>query len=452
MIKVYKKIIAFLTAVLSLPVFASCGNPDGQTNTAAEITTAAETSSVSETESGAVEVISASAEEITDSMRSLKFPKIDITEDSSPEEIIRAGKIAGKFFGGNTERFFGGGASPCGIAGGWKTAGTEDGSPFADTDGKNYQKIEGFFIEENRYVAMNYKAAVSYLMKALYLTEKGFEDLCGSSAVTYKEIDGSLYISETEIGAAEYGYAEVVDYTQDGDDSITFNCRLVGENDNAVPFTFTLKKNNYWRLDGCSDGYALFLMKDIDLAPKINVDENDETVIRGREFAESYAEMSWNYLNGAAWDDYVNIKYFDFDDKSEDNYFEKDGIPFYKLLITDYSYDELMEYIKSFCTDEVFDEISDIYFNSIIAEKDNCIFVNGNEPTFLYTMRNERAQIIGYTENADGTVTYDCYAKTTEETDNDLYFSFTLNEENKLCGEFTVSTDMEICLFSTDWY
>lgn len=63
--------------------------------------------------------------------------------------------------------------------------------------------------------------------------------------------------------------------------------------------------------------------------------------------------MYWDYLCGAAWEDYVNTPYFDFDNKSEDNYFEDDGIPFYKLLITDYTYDELIANIKGFYSDEI---------------------------------------------------------------------------------------------------
>ena len=66
--------------------------------------------------------------------------------------------------------------------------------------------------------------------------------------------------------------------------------------------------------------------------PETTFDENDEILVRGQEFAESYAKMYWDYLCGAAWEDYVNTPYFDFDNKSEDNYFEDDGIPFYKLL------------------------------------------------------------------------------------------------------------------------
>lgn len=185
--------------------------------------------------------------------------------------------------------------------------------------------------------------------------------------------------------------------------------------------------------------------------PVTTFDENDEILVRGREFAEAYAEMSWNYLHGAAWDDYLNTPYFDFDDKSEGNYYEYDGMPFYRLLITDYTYDELIAYIKSFLSEELYQD-GMWKIGSFIVGKDNSIYVNGNEPTFIYQARNEHAHIIGYTENDDGSVTYDCFAKTTEEDDDDLYFSFTLNTDGKLCGSFNATSDMELRLFSDTFY
>lgn len=187
--------------------------------------------------------------------------------------------------------------------------------------------------------------------------------------------------------------------------------------------------------------------------PETTFDENDEILVKGQEFAEAYAEMSWDYFCGAAWDDYVNTPYFDFDDKSEGNYYEYNGMPFYKLLITDHTYDELIEYIKSFYSDELFEEFKE---NSMIdvlfTGKDNCIYVNGDEPTFIYQLRNEHAHIIGYTENDDGSVTYDCFAKTTEDDIEDLYFSFTLNADGKLCKDFDVTSDTELRLFSDTYY
>lgn len=187
--------------------------------------------------------------------------------------------------------------------------------------------------------------------------------------------------------------------------------------------------------------------------PVTTFDETDEVLVKGQEFAEAYAEMSWDYFCGAAWDDYVNTPYFDFDDKSEGNYYEYDGIPYYKLLITDYTYDELIDYIKSFYSDELFEEFKEYsMIDVLLTGKDNCIYVNGDEPTFIYQLRNEHAHIIGYTENEDGSVTYDCFAKTTEENDDDRYFSFTLNADGKLCKKFDVTLDMELRLFSDTYY
>lgn len=181
---------------------------------------------------------------------------------------------------------------------------------------------------------------------------------------------------------------------------------------------------------------------------EIAFDETDEILVKGQVFAEAYAEMSWNYLHGAAWNDYTNIKYFDFNDKSEPNYFEYEGIPFYKLLITDLSYNDLITHIKSFFTDEIYEK--EMHFiGSFIIGIDNCIYVNGNEPTYIFPRRNERACIISYIKNDDSTITYNCYAKSTEAGDEDLYFSFTLNSEGKLCEEII---DSEMRLFSTVYY
>ena len=123
------------------------------------------------------------------------------------------------------------------------------------------------------------------------------------------------------------------------------------------------------------------------------------------------------------------------------------------VLITDYTYDELIAHIKSFYSDELFEEFKQNYLiNGLFTGKDNCIYVNGNEPTFIYQMRNEHAHIIGYTENDDGSVTYDCFAKTTEEDYDDLYFSFTLNADGKLCGDFDIFLENEPGLFSDTFY
>ena len=67
-------------------------------------------------------------------------------------------------------------------------------------------------------------------------------------------------------------------------------------------------------------------------------------------------------------------------------------------------------------------------------------------------MRNGHAHIIGYNENDDGSVTYDCFAKTTEEDDDDLYFSFTLNADGKLCGDLDISLENKLGLFSDTYY
>ena len=180
------------------------------------------------------------------------------------------------------------------------------------------------------------------------------------------------------------------------------------------------------------------------------LDYDDEIVMRGYEFAESYAEMSWNYLHGAAWENYIETEYFDFEDKSEGNYYEYEGMPFYKLLITDYTYDELIEYVKSFYTDEVYEEYA-YFYGTFIIDKDNRIYVNGNEPTYIYPQRNEKAKIIGYTEHSDGSVTYQCYAKTLEpDYDADNYFCFTINNEGKLCGNECLDSDLR--LFSSMYY
>ncbi|MBQ8780629.1 MAG: hypothetical protein IJZ72_03005 [Oscillospiraceae bacterium] len=162
------------------------------------------------------------------------------------------------------------------------------------------------------------------------------------------------------------------------------------------------------------------------------VAETDEFLIKGQAFAEAYAEMSLNYLHGGAWDNYTEIRYFDFGNKSEGNYFEHEGIPFYKLLISKYTYDEMMEHIRSFYADDEAYEENAWAEGSLFVGKDNSIYVNGNEPTFIYGLRNKKAEIVGYTANDDGTVIYDCYAESAQEGEADLYFSFVLDSEGRL--------------------
>ncbi|MBQ8780630.1 MAG: hypothetical protein IJZ72_03010 [Oscillospiraceae bacterium] len=183
-----------------------------------------------------------------------------------------------------------------------------------------------------------------------------------------------------------------------------------------------------------NDKIGYFVLKD-KKKPSSFADETDEIFIKGQGFAEAYAEMSLNYLHGGAWDNYTEIKYFDFGNKSEGNYFEHEGIPFYKLLISKYTYDEMMEHIRSFYADEEAYEENAWAEGSLFVGKDNSIYVNGNEPTFIYGLRNKKAYITGYTVNADGSVTYDCYAESADETVGDLYFSFVLDSEGKLAGK-----------------
>lgn len=175
--------------------------------------------------------------------------------------------------------------------------------------------------------------------------------------------------------------------------------------------------------------YRRFQIKEPVLVSEL--DKADEILTKGQAFAEAYAEMSLNYLHGGAWENYTEIKYFDFEDKSDGNYLEYEGMPFYKLLISEYTYEEMMAYIKSFYTE-------DAYKENVWAEgtffigKDNDIYVNGNEPTFIYGLSNKKAEIIGYTANDDGTVIYDCYAEAADDYMEDIYFSFVLDTEGKL--------------------
>ena len=87
--------------------------------------------------------------------------------------------------------------------------------------------------------------------------------------------------------------------------------------------------------------------------------------------------------------------------------------------------------------------------SALFTDKDNCIYVNGNEPTFLYTVGYKHAHIMEYTESNDKTGTYNCYTKTPERSNEDLYFSFTLNTNEKLCEE---TDDSELCIFSNIYY
>ncbi|MBD5141893.1 MAG: hypothetical protein HDT25_10880, partial [Ruminococcus sp.] len=214
-----KKIIAFLMAMLSVSAFTACGNTSEQANEVSESTSAATMSEVSETvsESEASEIetasstetaqsLSFSVDEIKKAMNEKPYPKIIIDENSTSDEILRAGKIAGKYFGGILANYF-----KFGEFRQWKRSIINGNEYYIEIDGKTYFKCDGIYIDidKDNYVELNYDAAKKYLTSSLFLTENGFEDLCKSSPSFYTEIDGDLYICPAEGGDAGWSYTEI---------------------------------------------------------------------------------------------------------------------------------------------------------------------------------------------------------------------------------------------------
>lgn len=193
------------------------------------------------------------ADEILQILDGVELPEINITENSTAEEIMLAGKTAGMYYGEEAEKYFGYG-------------GYYDWAPNYDESIGHYRS-DGLYTDtaNNVYVPMDYAGEKKFLISRLNLTEKGFEELCENSPSSYYDVNGSLCVTIGDGGQAGWDYSYITDYEL-GENTVTYNCVRVGlkenwgyDEDMTEPFTFRLALNDgVWKLDGCSYGEGFF--------------------------------------------------------------------------------------------------------------------------------------------------------------------------------------------------
>lgn len=207
------------------------------------------------------EKVLASEKDLQSIIDSVEFSQVTITENSSPDEILLAGKLAGKYYRDAVKKYFGYGTDL-----NWKLD-YESTEPFKSDNTGTYWTAKGLYTDrtDDVYAPMNYAEAKQFMMEYVKLTEQGFEDLCCNSPSSYMDINGMLGVSSGDGGDAGWSYSYILDYELSGN-TVTYNCQRVGlaeewgyDEDLIQPFTFSLAyENDAWKLDGCSYSEGLF--------------------------------------------------------------------------------------------------------------------------------------------------------------------------------------------------
>ena len=272
------RIISCCTA-LSLVMLTACGNGSAPENTDSTDTTFTESEAASLSEAETADTYSedepASGEEASaiDTSKMLSqmineshFPEISITDASTHDEIMQAGKRAAVFFAEAADKYFG-----YGVERRWKLGQTDDDILTTEemmqyqTSG-SYWRSFGLYTETgDDYIPLDGTGSKQFLIDCLHLTEKGYDDLCSNSPSTYTIKDGSFYVSSGDGGEAGWSYSRIVDFSAD-ENVITFSCERVGDaedwgydEDMIQPFTFSLAfEDDGWKLDGVSYGEGFF--------------------------------------------------------------------------------------------------------------------------------------------------------------------------------------------------
>lgn len=257
-----------LTAALSAIILAGCGNEtelvDGlrgeetlRLETTADETDyilGGETETSAENNSEETEPIQTEfSEEVRQMLSEVEFPEINITESSTAEEIMLAGKTAGMFYGKEAAAYFGYGGYN-----GWK---------YDFDESIEHYRCDGLYTdkENGEFTPMDYAGAKEFLKSRLNLTEKGFEELNWNSPTGYYESDGCFCLTPGDGGQAGWDYSYIIDYEL-GENTVTYSCERVGrserwgyDEDMTEPFTFSLAlEDGVWKLDGCSYGEGFF--------------------------------------------------------------------------------------------------------------------------------------------------------------------------------------------------
>lgn len=246
--------------ILSLLMLTACAD---NTNTAevSETSITAGTA-ISQTETIVTETSAPAAPEslVQSLINDAEPPQIVITDNSTQEEILQAGKTAADFYGKLVDKYF-----EYGVSYNWKMAsGSESGDIYTDEKSNSYYKCYGLYTDKNNdiYVPMNFSEIKHFLMSYIMLSENGFNDLCKNSPSKYIDVDGVCFLMSGDGGQAGWDYSYIKDYEiSDNKKIVTFNCERFGskenwgyDNDLIKAFTFSIVNDNgIWKLDGCSD-------------------------------------------------------------------------------------------------------------------------------------------------------------------------------------------------------
>lgn len=272
------RIISCCTA-LSLVMLTACGNGSATENTdstgttfteseAASLSEAETADTYSEDEPASDEEASAidTSEMLSQMINESHLPEISITDASTHDEIMQAGKRAAVFFAEAADKYFG-----YGVERRWKLGQTDDDILTTEeitqyqTSG-SYWRSFGLYTETgDDYIPLDGAGSKQFLIDCLHLTEKGYDDLCSNSPSTYTIKDGSFYVSSGDGGEAGWSYSRIVDFSAD-ENVITFSCERFGDaedwgydEDMIQPFTFSLAfEDDGWKLDGVSYGEGFF--------------------------------------------------------------------------------------------------------------------------------------------------------------------------------------------------
>lgn len=312
------KIISCCTA-LSLVMLTACGkgstseriDSDDTTVTDSETAfTESETTSLSETETADTnsEDKPASGEEasaintsemLSQMINRSKLPEISITDSSSHDEIMQAGKRAAVFFAEAADKYFG-----YGVERRWKLSQTDDDILAMEemtqyqTSGSYWRSLGLYTETGDAYIPLDGAESKQFLIDCLHLTEKGYDDLCANSPSTYTINDDSFYVSSGDGGEAGWSYSRIVDYSADGS-VITFNCERVGDaedwgydEDMIQPFTFSLAfEDDAWKLDGVYYGEGFFKFRPQEYAVTDEEKQQIQTLLK-----ES-GQFFYDYIN-----------------------------------------------------------------------------------------------------------------------------------------------------------
>ena len=272
------RIISCCTA-LSLVMLTACVNGSATENTDSTDTTFTESEAASLSEAETADTYSedepASDEEasaidtsemLSQMINESHLPEISITDASTHDEIMQAGKRAAVFFAEAADKYF-----SYGVERRWKLGQTDDNILTTEemmqyqTSG-SYWRSFGLYTETgDDYIPLDGTGSKQFLIDCLHLTEKGYDDLCSNSPSTYTIKDGSFYVSSGDGGEAGWSYSRIVDFSAD-ENVITFSCERVGDaedwgydEDMIQPFTFSLAfEDDGWKLDGVSYGEGFF--------------------------------------------------------------------------------------------------------------------------------------------------------------------------------------------------